>query len=294
MQLKFLGADARMVSTFDGLSHGLIDHNQVSKLWRNAGPVDGDPQLALAQLDGEATALTTAMAWRAVDADTSPQRLAHIVAAMGAEIADGNGAMMLPLYADLIADEIANADAAADMRFNEDGLASKISMLLAIARPDDVALIDGFTDNDDAMRAANLMTMIDRGELQASVVRDLNMWPLVPVLQAAGAVMPDQDWRVLAREATLTQRPFISLSPIVLAAVKQAADNQRVAETILLTNWLLQTGPLETINPEDMAKLVAALRSVGQEDAAKALSEEILCAHLLSRFAGGRQDGKAS
>jgi len=294
VQLKFLGADARMVSTFDGLSRGLIDHNQVSKLWRNAGPVDGDPQLALAQLDGEATALTTAMAWRAIDADTSPQRLARIAAAMGAEIADGNGALMLPLYAELIADEISDANAAADMRFNEDGVAPKISMLLAIAKPDDITLIEGFTDNDDALRAANLMKMIDRGELQAGVVRELDMWPLVPVLQAAGAVMPDQDWLVLAKDAALTQRPFISLSPIVLAAVTHAADNRRVAETILLTNWLLQTGPLETINPEDLAKLVTALRNIGQEDVAKALSKEILRAHLLIRFAAGIVDGTAS
>lgn len=294
VQLKFLGADARMVSTFDGLSRGLIDHNQVSKLWRNAGPVDGDPQLALAQLDGEATALTTAMAWRAIDADTSPQRLARIAAAMGAEIADGNGALMLPLYAELIADEISDANAAADMRFNEDGVAPKISMLLAIAKPDEITLIEGFTDNDDALRAANLMKMIDRGELQAGVVRELDMWPLVPVLQAAGAVMPDQDWLVLAKDAALTLRPFISLSPIVLAAVTHAADNRRVAETILLTNWLVQTGPLETINPEDLAKLVTALRNIGQEDVAKALSKEILRAHLLIRFAAGVVDGTAS
>jgi hypothetical protein len=294
VQLKFLGADARMVSTFDGLSRGLIDHNQVSKLWRNAGPVDGDPQLALAQLDGEATALATAMAWRAIDADTSPQRLARIAAAMRAEIADGNGALMLPLYAELIADEISDANAAADMRFNEDGVAPKISMLLAIAKPDDITLIEGFTDNDDALRAANLMKMIDRGELQAGVVRELDMWPLVPVLQAAGAVMPDQDWLVLAKDAALTLRPFISLSPIVLAAVTHAADNRRVAETILLTNWLLQTGPLETINPEDLAKLVTALRNIGQEDVAKALSKEILRAHLLIRFAAGIVDGTAS
>ncbi len=294
VQLKFLGADARMVSTFDGLSRGLIEHNQVSKLWRNAGPVDGDPQLALAQLDGEATALTTAMAWRAIDADTSPQRLARIVAAMGAEIADGNGALMLPLYAELIADEISDANASADMRFNEDGVAPKISMLLAIAKPDDIALIEGFIDNDDALRAANMMNMIDRGELQAGVVRELDMWPLVPVLQAAGAVMPDQDWLVLAKDALLTQRPFMSLSPIVLAAVTHAAEYRRVAETILLTNWLLQTGPLETINPEDLAKLVTALRNIGQEDVAKALSKEILRAHLLIRFATGIVDGSAS
>ena len=294
MQLKFLGSDARMVSTFDGLSRGLIDHNQVSKLWRNAGQVDADPQLALAQLDGESTALTTAMAWRAVDADTSPQRLARIAAAMVAEIVDGNGSLMLPLYAELIADEISNANAAADLRFNEDGVAPKISMLLAIAKPDDIALIEGFTDNDDALRAAKLMKMIDRDELQSSVLSKLDMWPLAPVLQAVGVAMPDQDWLVLAKDAALTQRPFISLSPIVLAAVTQAADNRRVAETILLTNWLLQTGPLETVNPEDLAKLVTALRSIGQEDVAKALGNEILRAHLLIRFAAGIVDGRAS
>ena len=113
------------------------------------------------------------------------------------------------------------------------------------------------------------------------------MWPLLPVLQAAGAVMPDQDWLVLAKDTALTQRSFVSLSPIVLAAVTQAADNRRVAETILLTNWLLQTGPLETINPEDIAKLVTALRVIGQEHVAKELSKEILRAHLLIRFAAG-------
>ena len=294
VQLKFLDADARMVSTFDGLSRGLIDQNQVSKLWRNAGPVDADPLLALAQLDGKASALTTAMAWRAIDADTSPRRLARIAAAMEVEIADGNGALMLPLYAELIADEISDTNAAADMRFNEDGVAPKISMLLAIAKPDDIALIEGFTDNDDALRAANLMKMIDREELQAGVMRDLDMWPLVPVLKAAGAVMPDQDWLVLAKDAALTQRPFISLSPIVLAAVTHAADNRRVAETVLLTNWLLQTGPLDSINTEDLAKLVTALRNIGQEDVAKALSKEVLRAHLLIRFAAGIVDGTAS
>ena len=33
------------------------------------------------------------------------------------------------------------------------------------------------------MRAANLMKMIDRGESQAGILRELDMWPLLPVLQ---------------------------------------------------------------------------------------------------------------
>ena len=36
---------------------------------------------------------------------------------------------MLPLYAELIVDEIVNADVAAAMQFDGDGLAPKISML---------------------------------------------------------------------------------------------------------------------------------------------------------------------
>jgi len=294
VQLKFLGTDARMVSTFDGLSRGLIDHNQVSKLWRNAGPVDGDPQLALAQLDGDSTALTTAMAWRAIDADTSDQRLARVVAAMQAEINDGNGALMLPLYSEVIRNAIADAYAAADMRFNENGTAPKIAMLLAIDNPDDISSIDGFTGNDAALRAAQLLKMVDTATIQPAVINGLDMWPLVPVLQAAGAVMPDQEWLSVAKDHQLTRQSFVSLSPVVLQAVVQAAENRRVAETVLLANWLLQTGPLETVKPDDLADVVAALRTIGQDEAAKALTMEILRAHLLGRFAAGMTDGTAS
>ena len=67
MKLKFLGPDARMVSTFDGLNRGLISHQQAGKLWRNVGPTTDDPQIALSRLDTNANALTTALAWRAID-----------------------------------------------------------------------------------------------------------------------------------------------------------------------------------------------------------------------------------
>jgi hypothetical protein len=294
VQLKFLGADARMVSTFDGLSRGLIGHDQVSKLWRNVGPVDGDPRLAIAQLDGGSTALTTAMAWRAIDADTSDLRLARVVAAMAAEIADGNGALMLPLYAELIRDAISDNYAAADMRFNENGVAPKISMLLAIDQPEDISRIEGFTDNDDALRAAQLMQAINSGSIQISTIKDLNMWALVPVLEAAGVVLPDQDWFALARDNELTMRSNMSLPPLLLGAVVQASDNRRVAETVLLANWLLQTGPLETINSDDLAAVIRAFRKIGQDDVAKALSEEILRAHLLHRYLAGMTDVNAS
>ena len=77
------------------------------------------------------------------------------------------------------------------------------------------------------------------------------MWPLVPVLQAAGAVMPDQGWLVLTRCSTHTAALHILVANRACGG-DECGDNRRLL-TILLTNWLLQTGSLETINPEDLA-----------------------------------------
>ena len=294
VQLKFLGSEARMVSTFDGLSRGLIDHNQVIKLWRNAGSVDGDPQIALAQLDGGSNALTTAMAWRAIDADTSNSRISRAVSAMAFEISGGNGALMLPLYSDLIREAVSDTYAAADMRFNDDGLAPKVAMLLAIDRPEEVSLIEGFTENDEALRAAQLIRMVDDGDLQPGVIGDLDMWSLLPVLEATGAVMPEQDWLSKAKDHEFDSKPYITFSPVMLGALSQAADSRRVAETVLLANLLLRTGPLETISPKDLSVVITAMRSIGQDIVARNFAKEILRAHLLSRFMNYMTDRSSS
>jgi hypothetical protein len=167
-------------------------------------------------------------------------------------------------------------------------------MLLALDQPEDTSSIEGFTDNDDALRAAQLLQITDIGTVQTGVISDLGMWSLLPVLQAAGAVLPDQDWFALARDSALTQQSFTSLSPVLLGALLQSADNRRVAETVLLANWLMQTGPLEKLNPNDLAHVITALRTIGQDDVAQAMTEEILRAHLLDRFAAGMTDGTAS
>ncbi len=284
VRLKFLGSDARMVSTFDGLSRGLIDHNQVSKLWRNAGPVNGDPQLTLAQLDGEPTALTTAMAWRAIDEDASDKRLTRIVEAMQFEIKDGNGALMLPLYAELIRNAISDAYTSADMRFNEDGVAPKIAMLLAIDNPNDISNIEGLSDNGNALLAAQLMQIVDTSSSQTKVLSNLDTWSLFPVLQAVGAVVPAQEWLALVKDSPSLSHQFVNLEPLLVNAVLQAAEKRRVAETILLANWLLQTAPLDIVNPKDLAQVITALRTIGQDEVAKSLAKEVLRAHLLSRF----------
>jgi len=71
----------------------------------------------------------------------------------------------------------------------------------------------------------------------------------------------------------------------LLEAVKKAAADRRVAETVLLVNWLLQDVALAEISPADAAIVIAALQRIGQEVTAKALAQEILAANLMRRFA---------
>ena len=114
------------------------------------------------------------------------------------------------------------------------------------------------------------------------------------MLQATGAVLPNQDWFALSRDLNLIKKPFVSFSRVLLGALTDAAENRRVAETVLLANWLLQTGPLETMDPDDLATIITALRAIGQSDIAKELAKEILEAHLLHQFFKGAADGTAS
>ena len=157
IKLKFLGPDARMVSTFNGLNRGLITHRQAGKLWRSAGQENNDPQLALAQLDGKGDALTTALAWRALDADTQTDRLARVAKAIKAEINGGNGAVMLPLYAELVRNALADEAVAANMRFDDLDVAPKMAFLLAINQPNDTTTLAAFAGNGEALKAAELL-----------------------------------------------------------------------------------------------------------------------------------------
>ena len=84
------------------------------------------------------------------------------------------------------------------------------------------------------------------------------------------------------------------LLPKKPGALLQSADDRRVAETVLLANWLMQTGPLEKLNPNDLAHVITALRTIGQDDVARSMADEILRAHLLGRFAAGMTGGTAS
>ena len=294
IKLKFLGPHARMVSTFDGLNRGLITHRQAGKLWRSAGQENNDPQLALTQLDGDGDALTTALAWRALDADTQTDRLALVAKAIKAEINGGNGAVMLPLYAELVRNALADEAVAANMRFDDLDVAPKMAFLLAINQPNDTTTLAAFAGNGEALVAAELLRGLSGDEVDADVISALNMWYILPVLEAAGMAMDEQDWLDLVKNAPASGQEFTGLPPLLLKAVMAAAEARQVAKAVLLANWLLRDIALEKTNPADLAAVIRALDMIGQGDVAKAFAHEIIAAHLMQRLAAMIPDGTQS
>lgn len=285
MKLKFLGPDARMVSTFDGLNRGLISHRHAGKLWRNVGPSKDDPQIALARLDTNSNALTTAMAWRAIDADKRPERLLMVPKAVKAEIAAGNGAMMLPLYADLVRNALTDEAVASSIRFDDLDVAPKLAFMLAISQPSDTMTLSTFGKNVDAMQVAELLSGMSHGEIDPDTVSALEVWHLMPVFDAVGAGIDGINWLDLVKHEERPQRSFVNLSPVLLKAVISAAEKHRVAETVLLTNWLLHGVSLDKVNPADLASVIEALDQIGQSETAKAFAQEVVKAHLMQLLA---------
>lgn len=294
MKLKFLGPDARMVSTFDGLNRGLISHQQAGKLWRNVGPSKDDPQIALARLGANSNALTTALAWRAIDADKRPERLLMVPKAVKAEIVAGNGAVMLPLYAELVRNALTDEAVAASIRFDDLDVAPKLAFMLAISQPSDTMTLSTFGRNVDALQVAELLSGINHGKVDPDTVSALEVWHLMPVFDAVGAGNDEINWLDLVKQEGRPQRSFVNLSPVLLKAVTSAAENHHVAETVLLTNWLLHDVSLDKLNPADLASVIKALDQIGQSETAKAFAQEVVKAHLMQLLAKKVPNGTQS
>ena len=285
MKLKFLEPNARMVSTFEGLKLGLITHRHAGKLWRNAGLENDDPKIALARLHVDADALTTASTWRALDSDKRPGRLALVAEAVKAEIRAGNGPMMLPLYGELVRNALGDEAVASAMQFDDLSTAPNLAYMLAIVQPRDTETLQGFGGNGKALLVAKFLQGLLDSSIDPTVIGALEMWHMLPVLEAAGVESGEADWLDLVKSEALSKRAVISLSPVLLKAVTTAAKNNRVAETVLLCNWLLSDVTLDQTNLADLAIVIRALVQVGQPEVAKGFAHEIVKAQLMQRLA---------
>ena len=107
-----------------------MSHEKAAKLWRSAKIEPDAARLALARHQSQPSALTRALVWRALDAEKTADRLPLLAAAMDADIADGAGLMMAPLYAELMSAKRLARNGAEALLAAEDGvLRTKLAMI---------------------------------------------------------------------------------------------------------------------------------------------------------------------
>ena len=286
VKLRYLSDEARMVSTHDALSLGLIDARIAGNLWRN---IDGDaaePESALARHISKPTALTMAMAWRALDQEKSAIRL-PLIATMMQDDADRHlRGHVAPLFAALAEEAVAFEDAEQVLSELDANVTGRIALLLALDNPAGYALPASFPQPTYAKNAAQLLTALEGGSISLSVLSALDMWHLLPLLEASTVTWTEPEWldvlatQTAAADAEPAARSMVSLPLSIMRAIDQAVKKRRVAETILLANWAIGSQALDQINPADAARLVTAMVELGQPKAARALAAEFTRAYL--------------
>jgi len=281
--LRYLDPEARLVSTWRALDRGLIAHEKAGKLWRSAKITPDDIDLALARHRSQPSALTRALGWRALDAERSSRRLAFVAAMMDADIASGAGLMMAPLYAELAREALA-FDGAAEVLATDPALAAKLGMLVSIGGSGD---LPDMLSTPEVRAWKDLLGLAAGAEAADIAPLDLlQMWHLLPLVEQASltgtGAGTDRDWIGLAMPADAAPVSYLSVSPLMLRALRQAAESGSVAETVLLAHRIVGNLDLAEMHPADAAGIVAALMAVGQQDTARALSVEVAAAHLMA------------
>ena len=127
--------------------------------------------------------------------------------------------------------------------------------------------------------------MIGGGEADIAPLDRFGLWHLLPLIELdtpMDAVMnAGDDWLELASPDAGEPASFLSVSPVMLRAMEQAAGDGRVAETVLLAHRIVGTIDLAAIQPADAARVVRALDKVGQPATARAFAGDVARAHLL-------------
>ncbi len=282
--LRYLDPDARLVATWRALHYGFIDHERAAKLWRSVTIETDPPQLALARHQSQPSALTRALVWRALDAEKSANRLPFIAAAMDVDIAAGAGLMMAPLYAELGREAMEFDGADAVLAGDDGALQTKLSMLIGVG---DTAEMPAMLAGGEAGAARDLLDMAQTGRADMPALAKLGKFSLLPLAPSgrddtntgSGEAM---SWLVTASPDVIRTETFLSVSPIILQALDEAAAAGRVAETILLAHRAVGDNSLAVMNPADAARIAAALTAVDQASAAHQFRREVVAAHLLA------------
>ena len=290
--LLHLEDEARLIRAYRALQGGFLTHQDVAKQWRLAAVDAGDMSMALARHESMPTALTRALLWRALDSEKTASRLVMIAAAMDVDAAEGAGMLMAPLYAELAREALGFEGAATLLSDTGAPLAAKIALLLvadsnsADAGPSDTgSVMPAGLDTAMVDALAGVSAMMAGGPLDSAALDQLDIWHLLPLFERrvgadAATAMP-VNWLSLDSAAARAPASFVSVSPVWMRALEQAADDGRVGETVLIAQRIVSAQGLSQLHPADAARIHAALMTIGQAAVANAVANDILSAHLL-------------
>ena len=203
---------------------------------------------------------------------------------MKTDISAGNGQIMLPLYAELAGEALTFSGLDAAISADNGQSLAAVAMLIAMQQPESAILAgSGFsTTKVTATRA--LMQMLANGEWNHRALAELDLWTLLPVIEALGIASGEQEWLDFLDSPENQNAHYQSLSPLLLRALNTAAEKRCVAETVLLASWALADIPLQDINPQDVAVIINAMNEIGQTRTGRMFATEVVKTHLLSYF----------
>ena len=138
----------------------------------------------------------------------------------------------------------------------------------------------------EARAAQALLTMAETGRVDLESLRPLDMWHLLPLSTGAVETAAEPAWLMTALDAAIAPEQTLSISPVLLRALDEAAAAGRVAETILLAHRIVGVQDLAMLDPSDMVRVADALDAVGQSAAVGRLRREIVAARLSGTCGG--------
>ena len=142
--------------------------------------------------------------------------------------------------------------------------------------------------SEEATAAQALLKMAETGLADLESMRPLDMWHLLPLSTGAVETAAEPAWLLTAFGTAMAPEQTLSISPVLLRALDEAAAAGRVAETILLAHRIVGAQDLAAV---DLARrpVADALDAVGQSAAAGgALRRETVAASRFLTYAASR------
>ena len=290
---RYLDADASVTVSYRLYERGLQSSSDTEQIWRSLKTAPVPAEAALSELS---TVVLPAAGMRSSHGSSSPFLWVALVnrtelsadslvrAALEAEASTGRLSLLLPLYDSLVRHRVKMGNAG-----TLDGTTAELYAFVMQAHDPAQELPAGLSDQAGVAEYLSQILNVASGDVwDADALEGLDLWHLLPLLDALDVQRPEEEWLARASNTVATSltlgRPYLSVPADRMLALEEASRSRRVGETILLIAHLVQGAHLGYIRPEDGAVMIQALNMIGLEDAARNFGRELIIGQLERRY----------